>query len=166
MRYLTLIRHAKSSWDDPNLEDFERPLNARGRRDAPAMATRAALLAGRPDAWLSSPARRAIQTARSFADTLGVASEQIELRPSLYHASLDQLRACIQQWPADWQQVWLFGHNPGLSDLARWLCDEAPAELPTCAVAQLALPPDPWSRLAPGSASLRCYLYPKQARVG
>lgn len=165
MRYLTLIRHAKSSWDDPTQEDFERPLNARGRRDAPAMATRAALLAGRPQHWISSPARRAIQTARSFAETLGVPAEQIELQAPLYHATPTQLADCVGRLRSEWQHVWLFGHNPGLSEFARWLCAEAPSDLPTCAVAQLAFERDDWRGIEAGSASLRCYLYPKQARV-
>lgn len=165
MRYLTLIRHAKSSWDDPSLDDFERPLNARGRRDAPLMATRAALMAGRPQCWISSPARRAIETARCFADTLGVASEQIVIQSALYHASVDQLLAVLQALRTSGDQVWLFGHNPGLSEFGRWLCPQAPAEMPTCAVAQYALAGDGTVPLTSGTAHLRCYLYPKQAQL-
>lgn len=162
MRHLSLIRHAKSSWDDPSLSDFERPLNDRGRRDAPVMARRAALLAGRPHRWVSSPAVRAWATARAFAETLGVPMDLIEPSAAIYDAHRSVLIDLVRQLDDAHTTVWLFGHNPGLSELGLWLCRQAPQDMPTCAVAQYSLAIPSWSALTEHSARLRCYLYPKQ----
>lgn len=163
MRYLTLIRHAKSSWADPTLRDFDRPLNDRGRRDAPRMASRAVQLFGLPDRWISSPARRALATAQTFAEALGVPPSQIQTNAAIYDADRATLVELVRTLPEDATQVWLFGHNPGFSELGHWLCPGAPAEMPTCALAQYALPVTRWAEAAPGQASLRGYLFPKQA---
>lgn len=162
MKRLTLIRHAKSNWNDPDLTDFERPLNGRGRRDAPVMALRLAEAVGAPDLWVSSPALRAITTARLFAEALSAPDTHVLLSPDIYDADLARLRSVLQALPESAHHVWMLGHNPGLSDLAHWLNSAAPSHLPTCAAVAFDLPPDPWSTLRPGSGRVLAHLYPKQ----
>src|SRR3546814_19240543 len=91
MRKLTIVRHAKASWGEAERSDFERPLYERGRRDAQRMAAWAQHAIGIPDRIISSPALRAITTARSFADTFGIDAEQIVLQPRIYAATLGPL---------------------------------------------------------------------------
>lgn len=163
MKILTLIRHAKSTWEYPDLSDFERPLNNRGRRDAPRMAARAFDTLGLPDRWVSSPASRAITTARLFAGALRLVDPPIDILPDLYEADTARLLERIGSFDDTLNHVWIFGHNPGLSELAHWLCPgEAPDHLPTCAVVSLHLSPAHWSGVTGGCGQLGAYLYPKQ----
>lgn len=161
MLRLTLIRHAKSSWSDAALSDFERPLNTRGQRDAPIMAERFKALRRQPDRLISSPALRAISTAKLFARELGFDAQDIELRPRIYDASLATLIEVARQIAPDLRHALLFGHNPGFSDLARWLATCPFEEMPTCAIAHLELQIGAWSELGPGCGKLVNYLYPK-----
>lgn len=161
MLRLTLIRHAKSAWDDPSLGDFDRPLNARGRRDAPVMAKRLCDLARRPERLVSSPARRAISTAQVFAEALALPPPAIALEPSIYDASLAMLIDVVRALDPGARHVALFGHNPGFSELARWLATCPFHEMPTCAIASLELQISAWNELGPGCGRLAHYLYPK-----
>lgn len=163
MKRLTLIRHAKSSWNYPELTDFERPLNGRGRRDAPAMALRIARKLGMPDLWVSSPASRAITTARLFTEALAVPATDLLLNSDVYDADIEQLLDVLATLPARAHRVWLFGHNPGLSELSQWLSPGAPTHLPTCAAVGFDLSIESWSALKPGIGRLVAHLYPKQA---
>ena len=162
-RRLVLVRHAKSSWDYAELADFERPLSPRGRRDAPAMAQRLAAEIKPPLRLVSSPALRAITTAHAFAEALDVPREQIRLEPRIYEATAPALLEVVRQLdPAD-NQVLLFGHNPGFSDLAVLLADSPIAEMPTCAVLRLRLKVNAWSEVEPGEAAIESYDFPKKA---
>ncbi|ROH91008.1 histidine phosphatase family protein [Stagnimonas aquatica] len=161
MRLLTLIRHAKSSWDYPGLTDFERPLNDRGRRDAPRMAQRLARRCKPPLLLLSSPATRAVTTARLFAEALGVDFDEVLIEPRLYEASRKTLLEVIAGLPERRSQVLLFGHNPGLSELAHTLAACPFDELPTCAAVQLQLDIASWAKVGPGCGKLLHYGFPK-----
>ncbi|TXH05879.1 MAG: hypothetical protein E6R07_03495 [Nevskiaceae bacterium] len=161
MRLLTLVRHAKSSWDYAELTDFERPLNARGRRDAPAMAAR--LRAGSPpDRLVSSPALRAITTARLFAQALDLSEDGIAILPRIYDASLPTLLDVVRELDDASGNVALFGHNPGLSLLALELSADPVLELPTCGIVQLELPARRWREIAPASGRVRWHDWPKK----
>ena len=162
MRLLTLVRHAKSSWDYAELSDFERPLNERGRRDAPMMAERALKLFGRPQRLVSSPALRAITTAQVFAQTLGMDSHDIILRPRLYEASTSTLLQVLQDLDNKEAHVMLFGHNPGLSQLAHRLAACDFDDLPTCGIAHLSLAAKHWRDVQAGCGALRRFTYPKE----
>lgn len=164
MKRLTLIRHAKSSWNYPELSDFERPLNGRGRRDAPAMALRALEAVGLPDLWLSSPASRAITTARIFADALALPTDVL-LDARIYDADVDRLMEVVKTLPAQSEHAWLFGHNPGFTEFSQWLSREAPAHMPTCSVVGHRLDIEHWASLTPGCGALACFVYPKQLRA-
>lgn len=166
MRALILIRHAKSSWSDPGLEDFDRPLNERGRRDAPRMAQRVLARCPGPYQLLSSPALRALTTARIFADVLGRPRDEIDTDFGLYHAPPERLLARLRRVPESPASLLLFGHNPGLSELATALCERLPiADLPTAAVVILDAPAGGWAQLqANGQQGLRDCLWPKDGR--
>ena len=161
MRTLTLIRHAKSSWDYPELGDFERPLNPRGRRDAPAMAARLLRLPPRPDLLVSSPALRALTTARLFADVLGVKAEDVMVNAKIYEATPQTLIQLVQHLDDNLRHVMLFGHNPGISHCAHLLADCSFDEMPTSAAARIEFEIKSWNDAGAGSGRLVHYTFPK-----
>jgi phosphohistidine phosphatase len=162
MRILTLVRHAKSSRDYPELSDFERPLNPRGRREAPLVAASLRKADVKPDLLVSSPATRAITTARIFAEELNLALDEILLNPHIYEASAWTLLHIVRGLPPDYEDVMLFGHNPGLSNFAHDLVEDCPFdELPTCGAVRIELPARGWSRIQPGSGKILRYETPK-----
>lgn len=161
MRLLSLVRHARSSWDHPELSDFERPLDARGRHDAPQMAERARVLLGVPDRLVSSPAARAIATARAFAEAMQLPEARLSLQPQIYEASDDRLLGLVRGLDDGDTHVMLFGHNPGFTDLAHRLAPCPFDDLPACAVVQIALEVRNWRDVADGGGRLRHYLQPQ-----
>lgn len=162
MRLLTIVRHAKSSWDYHDLSDFERPLNERGRRDAPVMAQRVKQLIGKPQRIASSPALRAITTAQVFARNLGIDPHDIVLLPKIYEASSDTLLSLIRGLDETDEHVMLFGHNPGLSQLAHLLARCDFDHLPTCGVAHLSLAAKVWLEVTPHCGQLLRWTCPKE----
>lgn len=135
---LILARHAKSDWGE-GLPDHERPLNARGRRDAPAMAARLARSGAGPALLLSSTAVRARTTAAEFGAALGL---EVELDPELYLApAATLLEKAVSSGAAS---VMLVAHDPGLSELAALLSERGIERMPTCAVARFRWRVDAW----------------------
>lgn len=136
MKTVILIRHAKSSWDDPAMTDFERPLNDRGKKDAPEMAARLMKRQPKVDAFISSPAKRARKTATIFAKEYGLGKEDLVLVDKLYHASERNFLEVISQQPESLENIAVFSHNPGLTDFVNTL---TPNEIrvdnvPTCGI--------------------------------
>jgi phosphohistidine phosphatase len=163
MKSLTLIRHAKSSWTDAALPDFDRPLNSRGQRDAPMMSDRIAHRKLAPDLLLSSPARRAITTARIFAEDMGFPGDAIRTDPELYGASATELMGILRSLSGGINRVFLFGHNPGLTELSSLLDRKARiANIPTCGVVHFALKVNTWKEITPGNARMMFFDYPKR----
>jgi phosphohistidine phosphatase len=137
MKTLILIRHAKSSRDDPFLADRDRPLNKRGKRDAPYMGR---LLNERglvPDAMLSSPAKRALKTAKIVAEILGYPKKKIDIREDIYLQGIGALLELIAGLDDALEKVCLFGHNPDLTEMANHFTDARIDNIPTCGVALL-----------------------------
>ncbi|GAA3018439.1 SixA phosphatase family protein [Microbacterium dextranolyticum] len=130
MTTLVLVRHAKSDWGDPGLDDHDRPLNTRGMRDAPTLAARLADSGLRPDALLSSTALRARTTAGFFGSALGL---DVELDPDLYGAPASALLAAAAARSVD--GVIVVAHDPGMTVLAERLSGGGIGHMPTCAVA-------------------------------
>jgi phosphohistidine phosphatase len=161
MRILTLVRHAKSSRDYPELSDFERPLHSRGRKDAPAVAARLRKAGLKPELLVSSPATRAIATARLFAEELNLSQNEIVLNPHIYEASAWTLMHIVRSLPPEATEVMLFGHNPGISAFAHDVAKCDFDEMPTCAVARIELPAKVWSLIQPGSGKVLRYDTPK-----
>lgn len=121
MKTLYLVRHAKSSRDAPMLPDKDRPLNDRGKRDAPRMAKQLAKRDVKPDLILSSPARRALTTAELFAKNLNYKVNDIVIDKRLYATSPEGLLEVIREYGDKPKRVMLFGHNPELTELAHRL---------------------------------------------
>ena len=146
MKTLLILRHAKSSWDDGSLDDRERPLNARGMRDAPRMGDLLRDESLVPDVIITSDAVRAHTTALAVAEAVGYTREVV-VDPRLYHASPRDVFAVLNTVPDGSAQVVLIvGHNPGLEDLLEQLTGQR-HDLPTAALARLALPIDSWDEL-------------------
>lgn len=150
MKTLLLARHAKSDWGFHGLSDHDRPLNARGRRDAPIMARRLADDATGLDRIVSSSAARAQSTAAEYAAGFGLVVVEEEL---LYAASARAILAIAAALPEESSVAMLVGHNPGMSDAVAELTGEH-TQLPTCAVAECAVDVGSWSELIEGAGRL------------
>ena len=161
MKTLILVRHAKSSWTDPALPDRDRPLNDRGKRDAPKMARRLARDNLKPDLILSSPARRARKTARILAKALDYDFEDIRLDDGLYAVEADDLTEVIRRLGDKPQCVMLVGHNPELTELAHGLSSKI-AYMPTCAVAVFEFEIRSWSAAGREKPASVTFYAPKQ----
>lgn len=161
MRQLILIRHAKSSWSNPSLDDFDRPLNKRGKRDAPFMAK---LLSGKnihPDIIISSPAKRTKLTALEFATQLGIGTNAIIWNDKLYLASLTTLIKIVKKLDDNVKIVLIVGHNPGLTDLHNFLCKQEIDNIPTCGIVSMKTDRN-WSEISSKDFELDFFEYPKK----
>ena len=145
MKTLLVLRHAKSSWSDPALDDHERPLNKRGRRDGPRMGELVREYGLTPDIVVSSDAVRARTTAEAVAAAARYAGD-ILLDPRLYLAWPDDILSLLQRVREKAETVMIVGHNPGLEKLVEQLTGEW-QDLPTAALAQIGLPLDQWRDL-------------------
>lgn len=163
MKTLIIIRHAKSAWDQPELEDFDRPLNERGKRDAPEMARRLVAKGYRADLMVSSPARRAWSTAKRFAVAFDYPKDRIRKIDTLYHASAGQLVRTIHELDEGLDTVLLFGHNPGLTDLVNEISNLHTDNIPTCGIVVLHL--ESWKSAGREEAMLVAYDYPKNGEA-
>jgi phosphohistidine phosphatase len=147
MKTLLILRHAKSSWDDASLDDHERPLNPRGRRDAPRMGELLRREGLVPDLIITSDAVRAQATAEAAAEAAGYRG-RIVVDGLLYHAGPEDAIAVLQSMrAATAAAVMIVGHNPGLEELVERLTGES-HDLPTAALVQLAVPIDEWRELS------------------
>ena len=145
MKRLLILRHAKSSWADSSIDDWQRPLNDRGLRDAPRAGTWLRERGLTPDVIISSDAVRARSTAQAVAKAAGY-SRQIVIDPSLYHARVDDLLEALNRVSDDADTVLIVGHNPGLEELVQVLSGEYQG-LVTAALVELDLPIDHWNDL-------------------
>jgi phosphohistidine phosphatase len=170
-RRLLLLRHAKSSWDDPDLVDFDRPLSGRGLKTAPRVGRELARRGWLPDLALVSPALRTRDTWRLVAAELP-ASVQAEFIQALYEATAADILAKVRQANAEASSLLVLGHNPGLEEFARRLAgsrSDAPAlnrleeKFPTAALARFDVDGD-WAQLALGNARLTHCIWPKDLR--
>ncbi len=162
MKTLFLIRHAKSSWDDVALPDRDRPLDDRGKHDAPKMGERLAKRHVKPDLILSSPARRALDTAQTFAKKVGYKPKDIAVDDRLYGAAVDELLDVLHKLDDTLKCVMLFGHNPELTALANRLSSKI-SDLPTCAVAEFSFDAKSWSKIGKAALTQARLDYPKKA---
>ena len=161
MKTLFLVRHAKSSWDDPALADKDRPLNDRGKRDAPKVGGRLAKAGAKPDLILSSPAKRALTTAEIIARKLGYKCKNIVVDDRLYAVEPEALLDVIRRLDDGAECVMLFGHNPELTELAHRLSGKI-GHMPTCAVAELTFDVKSWKRIGEVSPSTVAVGHPRE----
>ena len=173
MKTVLLLRHAKSAWSNPRLDDHERPLSKRGERAAQAMADHVARRAPRPDLILCSTALRTRQTLAPLVKRLGSPAPPIALEEGLYLATEDMMLARLQALAEDVQTVLLIGHNDGIWHLAEALVGRGSGSLrealgqkyPTGALVTLGVPDRPWSELDWGSAELADFVKPRDLAV-
>lgn len=162
MKTLTLLRHAKSSWKDASLGDHERPLSARGRRDAPEMGRRLQAAEIRPSLIVSSPARRAWNTAEEVARTIGFPREFLQREKDLYLADADTLLDVIGRQDASFNHLLICAHNPGLTDLVQMFVPGLTDNLVTAGFVTVAAEADEWRDFASSRPELVAYDYPKR----
>lgn len=168
MKKLYLIRHAKSSWDDPTLDDFDRPLNNRGLKDAPRMGLRLVQKDVKPQIVMSSPALRALHTCQLMCEPLAFDKAKIILLPQLYHASANQLLEQTQKIDpiseTEPESVLIFGHNPGLTDFVNRLLNEQIINIPTAGIVGAVLNIKKWHEVDWGCGKLTFLDFPKNIR--
>ncbi len=162
MLSLYITRHAKSSWSDAGMPDFERPLNERGMLNAPFMAKCFREREEPLDLIISSTAVRALTTALIFAKELGMNEAHVERLSTLYHSTVPNLLSALQNLPDTKRRVMLFGHNPGLTELVDHLCGEDIGNLPTCGTVRIDLHVDEWKLVSQDIGTLMWMDYPRQ----
>jgi len=155
---LYLLRHAKSAWDNPNLSDFDRPLNKRGKENLPGLANLAAMLNSPPELILTSPSRRTLDTLTGFGRGISTLFK-IEEEKELYHASKEEILSRIQEVPEKIQTLLIVGHNPGLEEFISWILMGSivsiPLQITTGSFVQMTLNISLWSEIAPETATLQ-----------
>ncbi len=161
MKQLFLIRHAKSSWADPSLTDFERPLNKRGKRDAAFMGKRLRDAGIRPELMVSSPARRAKKTARIIGEAIGYDKTTIQYHQDIYTADLAALLGVIRTAAPGTNALALVGHNFVITDCAEYLTGGTLAAIPTCGIVSIGFDTIDWPDVAGKSGRLLFFDYPK-----
>jgi phosphohistidine phosphatase len=162
VKTLYLVRHAKSSWADPLLDDIDRPLNNRGRRDAPRMGKRLRERELTPDLIFSSPAERAVSTSMLIAEKIRYDVWNIHTNARLYHATEDGLLAFTRQLNNANDEVMIVGHNPGLTDFVNSLAGKLITDnMPTCAVAGIRFDSNSWELVGWDKGKLLFYDFPK-----
>lgn len=161
MKNLILVRHAKSDWSAPSLGDFDRPLNDRGKRDAPEMANRLLDKKIKIDAFVSSPAKRAKKTASVFAKEYKKDKDKIIFVDKLYEASPDTFYKVVSELDDDFDTVAIFSHNPGITDFANSLTDARIDNIPTCGIFAVKLKSKHWADFKDGEKEFWFADYPK-----
>ena len=166
MKRLTLLRHAKSSWEDTRLADHDRPLSRRGERDAPKMGARLSARKARPSLILSSSATRAFITARYVAEALGYPLEFLQTERRLYLAPPADILELVKSQEDNFSDLLVVGHNPGLTDLANGLLPDLGLEnLPTAGVVAIEFAARKWSNLTESDPTMLYYDYPKNPEL-
>ena len=161
MKRLTLLRHAKSSWADRGLSDFDRPLNKRGKLAAPLMGHRLLKQNIIPDIIVSSPAKRAAQTVKIIAKILNYPKQKIFWNKDVYEAEIVTLISVIRNINPTVNHTLLCGHNPSLTALSNLLSCHTINNIPTCGVVSYKLDIPTWERLSDGIGELIVFDFPK-----
>ena len=162
MKHLTLVRHAKSSHKSAMLSDVERPLNRRGERDAPRMAGRLAARGATAELLVSSPAERALTTARLFADELGYSQADIMVDDRLYFGHAGDIIQVVHDLDNAVDHVMLFGHNPDVTEFVNSFQGVAILNVPTCGVVELVFDVAGWGEVQRGDRVRMRFSYPKE----
>jgi phosphohistidine phosphatase len=160
-KLLILVRHAKSSWENLRLNDFDRPLNSRGLRDAPEMGKRLVAKYSPPDHFVSSPAVRAWATAELIANAWNFPSDKLLQVPDAYEASASTLLGIVGEFPPNATSAALVAHNPSITILVNFLAGMEIANVPTCGVAVIRFSVKNWQEIEGGVGELVEYDFPK-----
>lgn len=161
LKNIFLIRHAQAE-TNTKISDFDRKLTVRGNVDAVKMSQRLFHHKTLPKLLLSSPARRALNTAKAFIENLHLSMKQIQPENMLYEASTTTLLSIINHLDNVYSDVAIFGHNPGISELVPYLSDESVGSIPTCGIVQLQFLVEDWKLISKGSGYLEWQAYPNE----
>lgn len=162
MKTLFILRHAKSSWDNPELSDHDRPLNNRGKKNAPEMGKRLRKKEILPDLLLSSTAVRAFSTAKKVANEVGYPKSKIIETRELYHAEIEDLMDIVRMQNDSVKSLMIVGHNPGLTDFANYVADAGINNIPTAGIVAVRFPIELWYQVKPQSGIVLFFDYPKR----
>lgn len=162
MKTLYLIRHAKSSWEDLNMSDINRPLNPRGLRDAPFMAKMLVAKEGKVDLIVSSPANRAFTTATYFAKEMAIPEEAILVQRKIYEAYPEEVLSVIKNLDNQHGSALIFGHNPTFTSLANRFSTDYISNQPTCGIVKLEANIDQWADFDGAQTQRTAFYFPKQ----
>lgn len=161
MKQLLIIRHAKSSWANSNEDDFDRPLNDRGRKNAPDMADRLLKRSIQPDIIVSSAAKRTVETSLLMMKQLGLQQQQLVIKKELYLAAPETIMQTILSMDDAWQTAAIIAHNPGVTDFVNTLCEVKVDDMPTCAVYAIQIKTDRWKNFSKAERAFLFFDYPK-----
>jgi phosphohistidine phosphatase len=162
VKTLYLVRHAKSSWDDPSQEDFDRPLNKRGKQDAPFMGQKLKEMGIRPDLLVSSDAKRAKKTAEALAEALEYPLQGILFKREMYQADCDDMLKLINAMNDAADSMMIIGHNPEFTWLANKLAQMEIENIPTSGVVCIAFNVMSWAQISYGRGRMQFFDYPKR----
>ena len=162
MKQLLIVRHAKSSWAIPGQDDFERPLNDRGHRDAPMMAERLLDKKIEVNAFISSPANRALTTATYLAKAYGLHKKDIHLFKELYHAAPASFYAVIGKTDSAIKTAAVFSHNPGITSFVNELTATKIDNMPTCGIFAVRADIKNWAEFTTAEKTFWFFDYPKR----
>ncbi len=162
MKSLYLIRHAKSSWDNPGLNDLERPLNKRGKEAAPMMGKLLNKLGVRSDLIITSPAKRAKSTAKLIALETGFPESDILSSKLLYMADVNDFIKVIKNIGDKINELMIFSHNYGITDFANYISDSNIENIPTCGAVKIDFEFDSWNKIKKEKGKLVFFEYPKK----
>ena len=161
MKTLILVTHAKSSWDVAGLPDFDRPLNERGKKDAPEMAKRLKDHGVKVDLFVSNPAKRAKKTAKYFAEEFGTKKDDIVLIDELYAANVATFKKVVSNFKDSDKTVVLFSHNPDITEYANSLTNVRVDDMATCAMFAVQAETDKWTEFENAEKKFLFFDYPK-----
>lgn len=162
MKTVYFVRHAKSSWDSPNLRDIDRQLNESGLKTAEKMASFISDLDIRPDVIISSPAKRAYSTAVFFAKSFGIETADIKIAEEIYEALMSDILQLINGLPQEIDTVMLFGHNPTFTNLANYFSPDFIPNVPTCGILKVEANTNNWTQFNNQTAGLVKTYFPKE----
>lgn len=161
-KLLYLIRHAKSSWDDPSLRDHDRPLNKRGKRDAPLMANVLKKKGIKPDVIYSSTAVRALEFSKVIAETLDFKKKNINATKELYMADVKEMLGILRSVDNSAETVFMVSHNPYITEFANSLCNYNLDNIPTSGVFCVEFDEKKWKDIDLGKGKFVSFDYPKK----
>jgi phosphohistidine phosphatase len=166
LKRLYLIRHAKSSWSNLQISDFDRPLNQRGKREAPLMAERLAQYGVCPDVLISSPAKRAMATAEIVARSVKYPVKRIHYEDSVYTSATIDLLHVLQKIDDRITTAFLVGHNYAITDLAVMLTGEYISKIPTSGVVAMDFSIATWKEVGPSKGAMLFFYCPEKHKKG
>lgn len=159
---LIFIRHAKSSWKDPDLTDYERPLNERGLRDAPFMAELLSKKINKIDLIITSGAERALKTSKEFQKVFNLDDKYFIINDDIYYGMDEALFNIIKNIDDKYSNVLLFGHNPALTAVCNYLSDKSLYNIPTCGIVQLDYFGESWQNITKKIFKFDSFEFPKK----